>query len=145
MTTRSTGACAIATRACCGSIATSSGYAGTWTTRPAGSRDRTWPSFASIREARILAYHRWEEGGPRDDVIVLANFSSVARDRYRIGVPRQGLWRVRCNSDWDGYDQDFATEPALDAESEDEPLDGLGQSISVGVGPYTVVILSQDD
>ena len=60
-------------------------------------------------------------------------------------MPRPGLWRVRCNSDWDGYDQDFATVPALDAESEDEPLDGLGQSISVGVGPYTVVILSQDD
>ncbi len=36
--------------------------------------------------------------------------------RYRIGVPRAGRWRVRFNSDWDGYDPDFATVHALDAD-----------------------------
>jgi 1,4-alpha-glucan branching enzyme len=106
------------------------------------------PNVAVFRvdtQERILAFHRWEAGGPRDDVIVLASFSSAAQERYRVGVPRPGLWRVRCNSDWDGYDVDFATVPALDAESEDEALDGMEQSITVGVGPYSVVILSQDD
>ncbi len=106
------------------------------------------PNVAIVRvdeHARILAYHRWEEGGPRDDVLVLASFSSTPQESYRIGVPRPGLWRVRCNSDWDGYDEEFATVPALDATSDDEPMDGMEHSIAVGVGPYTVIILSQDD
>jgi len=96
-------------------------------------------------QARVIGFHRWEEGGPRDDVIVLASFSSTAHEGYRIGVPRAGRWRVRFNSDWDGYDIEFATVPALDAEADAEPQDGLEHSILVGVGPYTAIILSQDD
>ena len=34
---------------------------------------------------------------------------------------------------------------ALDADADDEPADGMDHSISVGVGPYTAIILSQDD
>ena len=54
-------------------------------------------------------------------------------------------WRVRFNSDWDGYDTDFVMVPALDADADAEPADGMDHSISVGVGPYTAIILSQDD
>ena len=60
-------------------------------------------------------------------------------------MPRKGRWRVRFNSDWAGYDADFATVPALDAESTHEARDGMPHSIVVGVGPYSVIILSQDD
>ena len=95
--------------------------------------------------AKVVAWHRWEDGGPRDDVIVLASFSSTAYERYRLGVPRPGRWRVRFNSDWDGYDAEFDTVHALDADSVPEPLDGMEHSVLVGVGPYTAIILSQDD
>ena len=94
---------------------------------------------------RVLAYHRWQNGGPRDDVIVLANFSATPLPDYRVGVPRAGRWRVRFNSDWDGYDPEFETVESVDANASKEPRDGLKHTIEVGLGPYSVVILSQDD
>ncbi|HLQ49189.1 MAG TPA: alpha-amylase family glycosyl hydrolase, partial [Candidatus Dormibacteraeota bacterium] len=94
---------------------------------------------------RVLAYHRWQNGGPRDDVIVLANFSATPLPDYRVGVPRAGRWRVRFNSDWDGYDVEFETVESVDANATKEPRDGLRYTIEVGLGPYSVVILSQDD
>jgi 1,4-alpha-glucan branching enzyme len=94
---------------------------------------------------RVLAYHRWQDGGPRDDVIVLANFSATPLPDYRVGVPRAGRWRVRFNSDWDGYDPEFETVDSVDADTTRGPRDGLGHTLEVGLGPYSVVILSQED
>jgi 1,4-alpha-glucan branching enzyme len=96
-------------------------------------------------EARVLAYHRWEEGGPRDDVIVVANLSATAYPDYRVGVPREGRWRVRFNSDWAGYDAEFEALPTLDADADPEARDGMPFSILVSIGPYASVILSQDE
>jgi len=94
---------------------------------------------------RILAWHRWNEGGPCDDVIVVASFSAEARRDQRIGVPRPGCWRVRFNSDWDGYDPEFETMEAHDSDAEPVAWDGMAHSIRLSVGPYSVLILSQDD
>jgi len=112
------------------------------------SRGLRGPSIAvhHVNETeRVLAYHRWQNGGPRDDVIVLANFSATPLPDYRVGVPRAGRWRVRFNSDWDGYDPEFETVESVDANASKEPRDGLKYTIEVGLGPYSVVILSQDD
>jgi 1,4-alpha-glucan branching enzyme len=95
--------------------------------------------------AKVLGWYRWLETGPRDDVIVLANFSTDAFPDYHVGVPRPGRWRVRFNSDWDGYDPEFETVDSLDADSEPAEHDGMAQRIAVGLGPYSVVILSQDE
>jgi 1,4-alpha-glucan branching enzyme len=94
---------------------------------------------------RILAWHRWNDGGPRDDVIVVASFSTEACRGERIGVPRPGRWRVRFNSDWDGYEPEAETVEAFDSDTDPMPWDGMAQSIRVAVGPYSVLILSQDD
>ncbi len=93
----------------------------------------------------VLAYHRWAEGGPRDDVVVVVNLSTEVRTNVRFGVPRQGRWRVRFNSDFEGYDPEFAAIPSLDADAVAEPLDGMPYNIGIDVGPYSSVILSQDD
>jgi 1,4-alpha-glucan branching enzyme len=95
--------------------------------------------------AKVLGWRRWLDGGPRDDVIVLANFSANGYPDYHVGVPRAGRWRVRFNSDWDGYDPEFETIDSNDTDSTPEEHDGMGQRIGVGLGPYSVVILSQDD
>ena len=95
-------------------------------------------------DTNVLAWHRWLEGGPRDDVIVLANFSSVPYAAYEVGVPRAGRWRVRFNSDWSGYDPEFETVESVDATSEAARCDGMADRITVGLGSYSVVILSQD-
>ena len=96
-------------------------------------------------DARVLGYHRWEEGGPRDDVIVIANLSANTVTDHRVGVPREGHWRVRFNSDGAVYDPEFASTPSHDADTAPEPRDGMPVSILVGLGPYASVILSQDE
>jgi 1,4-alpha-glucan branching enzyme len=96
-------------------------------------------------DSRVLAYHRWEAGGPRDDVIVLVNLSVDPFADYRVGAPRAGRWRVRFNSDWAGYDPEFESVHSVDTDAAAEPLDGMPFSIGVGLGPYASVILSQDE
>ncbi|MBV9772688.1 MAG: alpha amylase C-terminal domain-containing protein [Gemmatimonadetes bacterium] len=92
----------------------------------------------------VIAFHRWDAGGPRDDVVVVANFSARGFGDYRIGFPRGGTWRVRLNSDWSGYGADFGDTPSFDTVADGEPRDGMPCSAGVAVGPYSVVILSQD-
>ena len=93
---------------------------------------------------KVIAYHRWDAGGPRDDVIVLVNMANRSYSSYNIGVPRSGLWKVRFNSDWNGYSSDFSNHPSTDAWANTGAKDGMSYNIDVSVGPYTTVILSQD-
>ncbi|MDJ1136967.1 alpha-amylase family glycosyl hydrolase, partial [Streptomyces iconiensis] len=60
---------------------------------------------------KVIAYHRWTRSGPRDSTVVVANFANRGYDAYSLGVPHGGLWRVRLNSDWHGYDPAFAGHP----------------------------------
>lgn len=94
--------------------------------------------------AKLVAFHRWEAGGPGDDVVVVANFSHEAREVYRIGFPRPGLWRLRLNSDWAGYSDDFADFPSHDVEAVEQDCDGMKWSAEVSVGGYTALVFSQD-
>jgi 1,4-alpha-glucan branching enzyme len=105
------------------------------------------PSLAILRaddDEKVLVFHRWADGGPGDDVIVVANLADRAVDDLRVGMPAAGRWRVRFNSDSPEYAFDFGGHEALDTEADGEPLDGLAHSALVSVGPYSVVVLSQD-
>ncbi|MEX1172168.1 MAG: alpha-amylase family glycosyl hydrolase [Chloroflexota bacterium] len=105
------------------------------------------PNVAILRaddEAKILVMHRWADGGPGDDVIVLANFADRRVDDLRIGVPAAGTWRVRFNSDAPVYAPDFGGHEALDTDSDTIRADGREHSALVSVGPYSVIVLSQD-
>ncbi len=93
---------------------------------------------------KLIAFHRWDQGGNGDDVVVVLNFSAQAFSGYSIGFPRTGLWRVRFNSDWNGYDASFATSPSYDTSADGGPYDSMPFSGNIGVGPYSAVILSQD-
>lgn len=95
-------------------------------------------------EDNVLAYHRWNQGGPRDDVVVVLNIANRAYGNYRIGLPRPGTWRIRFNSDWAGYGPDFGTQPSYDTSTDDQPRDGMPWSAGIGIGPYTALVLSQD-
>jgi len=96
-------------------------------------------------DEKVVAFHRWEAGGPRDDVVVVANFSQRAHPAYTVGFPRGGWWRVRFNSDWTGYDPSFGGPHAYDTEALAGERDGLPFHGDVGVGPYSALILSQDE
>lgn len=92
---------------------------------------------------KVVAFHRWDGGGPGDDVVVVANFSGTYFPSYRIGMPRGGMWHVRFNSDWNGYSGDFGNTATLDTDANGGGMDGMGQSASFALGPYSAVIFSQ--
>ncbi|MFO0828149.1 MAG: alpha-amylase family glycosyl hydrolase [Phycisphaerales bacterium] len=94
---------------------------------------------------KMLAWHRWMNGGEKDDVIAIANFSVAGRSNYRIGLPRLGIWKYHFNSDWSGYDPSFGTWPANDVAAENVPWDGMPYSGVFSVGPYTGLVYSQGD
>lgn len=88
-------------------------------------------------EAKVLAYHRWDQGGPGDDVVVLLNFANHSQQDYQLAFPRPGTWHVRFNSSWKGYSSDF------------KELNIASVAVDNGTGtltlpPYSVLILSQD-
>jgi 1,4-alpha-glucan branching enzyme len=96
-------------------------------------------------EAKLLAFHRWDKQGPKDSVIVVVNMTNQIRDEYVIGFPRAGLWKTRFNSDSYNYDPDFENHPSHDIEAHEEKTDDLPCSGKINIGPYTVVIFSQDE
>jgi 1,4-alpha-glucan branching enzyme len=93
---------------------------------------------------KLVAFHRWAEGGPRDDVVVVANFSNRRYDNYTIGFPRAGLWKVRFNSDSSQYSTDFNNHFSYDTQAGSVGHDGMSYSANIGIGQYSVVIFSQD-
>ena len=96
-------------------------------------------------EAKVIVFHRWDEQGPTDSVVVVVNMTNQNRDGYVIGFPRAGLWKTRFNSDSYNYGPNFANHPTADVEASEEESDGLPCSGEIGIGPYTVVIFSQDE
>ncbi|MGD8230230.1 MAG: alpha-amylase family glycosyl hydrolase [Desulfobacteraceae bacterium] len=96
------------------------------------------------KKDKVIAFHRWEKGGPGDSVIVVLNMANRSYDKYRIGFPRPGVWKARFNSDWIGYDPDFRNHPSNDTVVKEGKRDGMPGKGDIGIGPYSAVILSQD-
>lgn len=98
-------------------------------------------------EAKLIAFHRWQDGGPGDDVIVVANFANQTVRDFQLGFPHDGEWKIRLDSNRRAYKvgngndhmPDVVAEPiAGDATNGDMPYAG-----SVTLAPYTLLILSQ--
>jgi 1,4-alpha-glucan branching enzyme len=94
------------------------------------------------QEHKMVAYHRCYEGGPGDHCLIVANFSSVSRENYRIGLPVAGCWRCRFNSDWNGYREDLGSFPAHDIMARDEVWDQEPASGDISIGAYSLLIYS---
>ena len=94
---------------------------------------------------KVIAFHRWEHGSARDSVIVVVNMANRGYDSYNVGFPREGFWRVRFNSDWSGYDPGFGNHSSYDTVANWGARDQMPCNGNVGIGPYSVIILSQDE
>jgi 1,4-alpha-glucan branching enzyme len=92
---------------------------------------------------KIIAFHRWDIGGPSDDVVVVANFHHEPQDTYVIGFPAAGPWKLRFNSDWQGYSDDFHNHPGGDVVAEAAETDALPFHAALSIGAYSVLIYSQ--
>ena len=95
------------------------------------------------QETKVVAFHRWDAGGPGDDVLVVLNFANRAWDSYAVGAPTGGLWRVRFNSDSRSYGPDFDGHPSFDAHATPGAYDRMTHRLDLSLGPYTALILSQ--
>lgn len=114
-----------------------------WFDQTRGLRGRHIHVHSVNNTDKVIAFHRWENGGVGDDVIVVANFANRSYSSYTIGMPHAGKWRVRFNSDWKGYSADFGNQPGYDTDAGGGPMDNMPFRANVGIGPYSVLILSQ--
>lgn len=94
-------------------------------------------------ERKVLAFHRWDQGGPADDVVVVANFANQAENDYTVGFPAGGAWQLRFNSDWHGYSELFEGHPSGDIEAVEAARDSFPFQASVSMAAYSVLIYSQ--
>jgi 1,4-alpha-glucan branching enzyme len=116
-----------------------------WFDTTRGLKGQNTNVFHVNQNDKVLAFHRWDRGGALDDVIVVINFADRAYDSYQIGLPRSGLWRVRLNSDWQGYSSAFGNQASFDLQAVSGGRDEMLFAGAVGLGPYTALILSQDE
>ena len=96
-------------------------------------------------KAKLVAFARWaNDDKPNEATLVLANFANQAHEAYTIGLPGPGHWQVRFNSDWQGYDGDFGDFDSFGMEAKVGEYDGYQWHGSIGVAPYTALILSRE-
>ena len=93
-------------------------------------------------DASVLSWLR--HGGPDDpDVLVVANFTPVPRDGYRVGVPHDGFWHEILNSDAHEYGgSGVGNLGGHDADP--VPAHGRQHSIALTLPPLGVVFLRGD-
>ncbi len=97
----------------------------------------------------ILAFHRYDQRGPGDDVMVIANLSGTAwtQSNYEIGFPTSGVWKIRFNSDSQTYNAGFGGIPATNqiaVSSGSQPMHGHPFRAAVNMGAYGIMVLSQE-
>jgi 1,4-alpha-glucan branching enzyme len=114
-----------------------------WHNNTRGLRGQHVNVFHVNDSDKLIGYHRWADGGPGDDVVVVANFANQRYDRYHLGFPRGGLWYCRFNGDAAVYSGDFGNFGGYDTNVAWEPDDNLPASGDVSIGPYTILIFSQ--
>lgn len=84
----------------------------------------------------IISYRR---KSANEDLIVILNFTPVVRENYRIGVPREGLYREILNSDSAYYDGSNVGNGEV--HSEPQPWMNMNHSITLTLPPLAGIVL----
>ena len=90
---------------------------------------------------KVIAWRRWKAGG--DDVVVIANFSGTRFSGYQLGLPSDGTWHVRFQSDSAIYSPDFDNAPTMDVVATSVGRDGLPYTGTLTIGSYALIVLSR--
>jgi 1,4-alpha-glucan branching enzyme len=93
---------------------------------------------------KVLAFHRFDQGGPDDNVVVIVNLKNQPVNDYRIRLPRPGKWKTRFNSDSAVYDPTFSNLGVADISAGPDEGSDPSYVATIIMGPYALVILSQD-
>ena len=90
-------------------------------------------------ENSVLSFLR-VGNGEDPPVLVVCNFTPVVRARYRVGVPRAGVWREILNTDAEAYGGS-GTVLRGDAVAEDIPAHGRAHSVNLTLPPLATLVL----
>jgi 1,4-alpha-glucan branching enzyme len=96
-----------------------------------------WINYSDHQNA-VMTYIR-KGNNPKDDIIVVCNFTQVVRENYRVGLPRKGKLTEIFNSDAVAYggsglkNKDKLTIEAL-------PYDGRDYSVELLLPPLSVTV-----
>lgn len=105
--------------------------------------DFSWNGFAWISNddylQNVISFRRIDKSG--NEVIVICNFSSVKREKYRIGVPRAGTYKEVFNSD----DELFGGSGIKNDKvlSDDVLMHGYQNSIEITLPPLSTIFLKR--
>ncbi|MCB8924736.1 MAG: alpha amylase C-terminal domain-containing protein [Ardenticatenaceae bacterium] len=94
--------------------------------------------FHVDHENKLLAYHRWAEGGPGDSVVVVLNFANSSLQDYALNFPAEGEWQLRFDSHFAGYDESYEGQVSGSVTAE-----GDIPQASIAIAPYSALIYSQ--
>jgi 1,4-alpha-glucan branching enzyme len=95
-------------------------------------------------DANVIAFQRWYDHGAGDDVVAVINMGVTDREGYRIGLPSEGTWKVRVNSDSNLYGDMGSNSGPAEITAEPEAADNLPASATLTVPSYGMLVLSQD-
>jgi 1,4-alpha-glucan branching enzyme len=91
----------------------------------------------------IVAFVR-RSGQSEKELICVSNFSAVPRNSYRLGLPREALYKVMVNTDQEEYAGASAT-PIAELNSEPIATHGREHSALIDLPPLTTLWLEVSD
>ncbi|MQT71862.1 1,4-alpha-glucan branching enzyme, partial [Pseudomonas sp. FSL R10-0071] len=84
----------------------------------------------------VFAWLRWSKAGK--PVLVVANFTPVPREAYRVGVPEAGTWHEIINSDAGVYSgSNYGNGGGVSTD----PQPSHGQEVSLALNPPPLGVL----
>jgi 1,4-alpha-glucan branching enzyme len=96
-----------------------------------------WINYSDHQNAVMSFIRKGDK--PKDDVIVVCNFTQIVRNKYRIGLPRKGKLTEVFNSDakiYGGSGIINSGKLVIDAS----PYDGRDYSIELELPPLSVTV-----
>jgi 1,4-alpha-glucan branching enzyme len=81
--------------------------------------------------------------GDESELVVVCNFTPVPRQNYRVGVPRDGLWKERLNSDARDYGGSGAGNMGA-VEASPLAYHGRHFSLSLSLPPLSILFLTNE-
>jgi 1,4-alpha-glucan branching enzyme len=91
---------------------------------------------------KFIAYERYDSQTP-GIAIVVANFTGNAETGMQVGFPASGTWITRFNSDSKAYSSTFSGTGSPSLQAKGGPYSGMPYSGTLTIGPYSLMILSQ--
>ncbi|WP_276166088.1 alpha-amylase family glycosyl hydrolase [Zobellia alginiliquefaciens] len=95
------------------------------------------------QDNKILAYIRSTDEENNEPVLVILNFGNTKFEEYGIGIKKDADWKLRFNSTWKGYDEDFSAIKVEDMEKIEESTDKKPFTGQVTIPAYAALIYSK--